>query len=31
VGKTLLGHRVGDEVVVPLPAGDRRLRIISVA
>jgi transcription elongation factor GreA len=31
VGKALLGHRVGDEVVVPLPAGDRRLRIISVA
>jgi transcription elongation factor GreA len=31
VGKALLGHRVGDEVLVPLPAGDRRLQIISVA
>ena len=30
VGKALLGHRVGDEVLVPLPAGDRRLHIISV-
>lgn len=30
VGKALLGHRVGDEVMVPLPAGDRRLRVISV-
>lgn len=30
VGKALLGHRVGDEIVVPLPAGDRRLRVISV-
>lgn len=31
VGKALLGHRVGDEIPVPLPAGDRRLRLISVA
>lgn len=31
VGKALLGHRVGDEIMVPLPAGDRRLRVISVA
>ena len=31
VGKALLGHRVGDEVLVPLPAGDRRLRIVSLA
>lgn len=31
VGKALLGHRVGDEILVPLPAGDRRLRVISVA
>ena len=31
VGKALLNHSVGDEVVVPLPAGDRHLRIISVA
>jgi transcription elongation factor GreA len=31
VGKALLGHRVGDEVIVPLPAGDRRLQVISVA
>lgn len=31
VGKALLGHKVGDEVMVPLPAGDRRLRVVSVA
>lgn len=31
VGKALLGHKNGDEVVVPLPAGDRHLQIISVS
>jgi len=31
VGKALLGHKSGDEVAVPLPAGDRRLRIIAVS
>jgi len=30
VGKALLGHTVGDDVMVPLPAGDRRLHIVSV-
>jgi len=31
VGKALLGHKGGDELVVPLPAGDRHLQVISVA
>ena len=31
VGKALLGHRVGDEILVPLPAGDRRIRIVALA
>lgn len=31
VGKALLGHKVGDEVMVPLPGGDRRLHVVSVA
>ena len=31
VGKALLGHSAGDEVMVPLPAGDRRLRIVTVS
>ncbi len=31
VGKALLGHSAGDEITVPLPAGDRRLRVVSVA
>jgi len=31
VGKALLGHKRGDEVMVPLPAGDRRLQVISVS
>jgi transcription elongation factor GreA len=30
VGKALLGRSVGDEVMVPLPAGDRRLVVVSV-
>ena len=29
-GKALLGHRVGDEVVVQTPGGDTRLRIIKI-
>lgn len=31
VGKALLGHIAGDEIMVPLPAGDRRLRVVSVS
>ncbi len=31
VGKALLGHKGGDEVMVPLPAGDRRLRVVSAS
>lgn len=31
VGRALLGHRAGDAVVVPLPAGERRLRIVGLA
>ena len=31
VGKALLGHRVGDEIGVPLPAGDRLLRVVAVS
>jgi len=31
VGKALLGHRVGDQIGVPLPAGDRLLRVVSVS
>lgn len=31
VGQALLGHRVGDEVIVRLPAGERHLRIVSSA
>ena len=31
LGQALLGHVVGDEVVVRLPAGERRVRILSHA
>jgi transcription elongation factor GreA len=31
VGKALLGHQPGDEVVVQTPAGEERLAILSVA
>lgn len=31
VGKALLGHVVGDIVAVSLPAGDRRLTVVSVS
>src|SRR5579871_2733681 len=31
VGRALLGHRVGDTVEVTVPAGQRRLRIMSLA
>ncbi len=30
VGKALLGHQAGDEVVVQTPAGEQRLEIISL-
>jgi len=31
VGRALLGHVVGDEVIVPLPVGERRLRVVGLA
>jgi transcription elongation factor GreA len=31
VGKALLGHQAGDEVVVQTPAGEQRLTILSLA
>ncbi len=31
VGRALLGHIVGDEVIVPLPVGERRLRVVGLA
>ncbi len=31
VGNALLSHVAGDEVVVPLPDGERRLRIVSLS
>lgn len=31
VGRWLLGHQVGETVVVPVPAGERCLRIVSLA
>lgn len=31
VGRALLGRRAGDAVIVPLPAGERRLRIVGLA
>jgi len=31
VGKTLMGHKVGDEVEVKTPSGTMRLRIIEVS
>lgn len=30
LGRALLGHNVGDEVVVKAPAGERRYRIVAV-
>ncbi len=30
VGKSMMGHREGDEVVVPTPSGTRLYRIISI-
>jgi len=31
VGKALLGHSAGDDVLVPVPAGERRLRLVSLS
>ena len=31
VGNALLSHVAGDEVVVPLPDGERRLRFVSLS
>jgi transcription elongation factor GreA len=31
VGQALMGHAVGDEVVVEAPAGQRRLRVVAVS
>lgn len=31
VGQALLGHMVGDDVVVEAPAGERRLRVVAVS
>ena len=30
VGKGLIGHRAGDTVTIPVPAGEIRIEIISV-
>jgi transcription elongation factor GreA len=30
VGRALLGHRPGDEVVIATPAGDQRYRVVAV-
>ncbi len=30
VGKALMGKRVGDDVIVKIPAGERRLKIVSI-
>ncbi len=31
VGRALVGHDVGDEIVVRTPAGERRYRIVAIA
>jgi transcription elongation factor GreA len=31
MGRALLGHRVGDAIVVEVPAGDRHVRVVSVS